>query len=196
MLKRLPIGRLLIVSLAVAGCERRAGGSTTGAAIWPSPSAQALNAIPLGAPPGAVVNVAQSIHNPLEGQPQAIAQGKALFGSMNCVYCHASGGKGLMGPALDNAGWRYGGSPAEIYNSIHDGRPKGMPAWGARLPSDEIWKLVAYIESLGGATAPTSPPTINPVASRPSSTELQPTQGARPDRSNKAIVSDGIGHGR
>jgi cytochrome c oxidase cbb3-type subunit 3 len=55
-----------------------------------------------------------------------------------------------MGPDLTDDYWRYGGYPAQVYRSIHDGRAQGMPAWGAALPEEEIWKLVAYIESLGG----------------------------------------------
>jgi cytochrome c oxidase cbb3-type subunit 3 len=57
-----------------------------------------------------------------------------------------------MGPPLNNTGWRYGGTPAELYRSIHDGRPGGMPAWGARLPPEQIWKLVAYLQTLANAT--------------------------------------------
>jgi hypothetical protein len=30
-----------------------------------------------------------------------------------------------------------------------------MPAWKRALPPDQIWKLVAYIQSFGGATSPT-----------------------------------------
>ncbi len=56
-----------------------------------------------------------------------------------------------MGPALNDKYWRYGGTPAQIYKSIYEGRPKGMPAWGTALPPNDIWQLVAYIESLGGS---------------------------------------------
>jgi cytochrome c oxidase cbb3-type subunit 3 len=56
-----------------------------------------------------------------------------------------------MGPDLTDTYWRYGGSPADIYKSIYEGRPQGMPAWGRALSPDVIWKLVAYIESKGGA---------------------------------------------
>ena len=44
-----------------------------------------------------------------------------------------------------------GGSPADIYKSIFEGRPEGMPAWGRSIPPAQIWKVVAYIESKGGA---------------------------------------------
>jgi mono/diheme cytochrome c family protein len=40
----------------------------------------------------------------------------------------------------------------DVFNSIYRGRAKGMPAWGPLLTEDQIWKLVAYVHSLGGAT--------------------------------------------
>jgi mono/diheme cytochrome c family protein len=30
-----------------------------------------------------------------------------------------------------------------------------MPAWGKALPPQDIWKLVSYIQGLGGAVKPT-----------------------------------------
>ncbi len=103
-------------------------------------------------------------------------RGKALFGAMNCSYCHGVGATGLMGPPLNGRGWRYGGTPVELYKSIHDGRPQGMPAWGDRLPPQEIWRLVAYIESLGGATPPATPQMAKLAPPGPSSTGEQPAQ--------------------
>lgn len=72
---------------------------------------------------------------------------------MNCAGCHAYNGTGNMGPDLTDAEWRYGGLPIEIYKTIRDGRPQGMPAWGAALPPAEIWKIVAFIQSLGGTVS-------------------------------------------
>ena len=115
---------------------------------------------PLGALPGGDVagvshdQVGAGIRNPLEGQPDAIADGKRLFVQMNCAGCHGYDLGGSMGPNLKDNYWRYGGSPAAIYRSIADGHPQGMPAWGRALPPDQIWKLVAYIQSYGGATPP------------------------------------------
>ncbi len=58
-----------------------------------------------------------------------------------------------MGPDLTDTYWRYGGLPAEIYQSIAQGRPQGMPSWGRALPPEDIWKLVAYIQSFGGTVS-------------------------------------------
>jgi cytochrome c oxidase cbb3-type subunit 3 len=153
---------LLLATLSLAACGRVRGDSTTGSARAQVPTDQTLNAVPLGAPPGEPVSVANQIANPFAGDAQAVAEGKALFGAMNCVYCHGAQASGLMGPALNGTGWRYGGTPAELYNSVHDGRPQGMPAWGGRLPPDQIWKIVAYLRTLGDASG--QPSTTGPQA--------------------------------
>ena len=86
--------------------------------------------------------------NPYEGNGEAITQGRALFKSMNCIGCHAAEGGGGMGPPLSDTTWIYGGEPAQIYLTIVQGRPNGMPSFGNALPSDEVWKLVSYVRSL------------------------------------------------
>ena len=40
---------------------------------------------------------------------------------------------------------------------IAEGRAKGMPAWGPRVPERQIWQLVAYIRSLGTDDEPARP---------------------------------------
>lgn len=119
------------------------------------PAPDEVTAVPVGQPAGMTdtPESALSTANPYAANPQAITAGKALYMKMNCAGCHAYNGSGNMGPDLSDTYWRYGGLPIQIYKSIHDGRPQGMPAWGAALPPQEIWKIVAYIQSLGGATA-------------------------------------------
>jgi cytochrome c oxidase cbb3-type subunit 3 len=174
---------LLAFALAAGACRRET--DPTAASL---PSDQTLRGVPLGAPPGQGASPAAAIRNPFEGDPGAVQDGKTLFGAMNCVYCHGVGASGLMGPPLNGQGWRYGGTPAEIYNSIHDGRPQGMPAWGARLPPDQIWRLVAYIESLGGARPPATPQMPALGEPRPSATGPQTADQARADASHRALL--------
>ncbi|HEY2749722.1 c-type cytochrome [Phenylobacterium sp.] len=164
----------LLVTL-MAACSRARGDSTTGGAPAQVPADAALNSIPLGAPPGQPIS-ASRIANPFAGNAQAAAEGKQLFSAMNCVYCHGAEASGLMGPALNNAGWRYGGAPAELYRSIHDGRPQGMPAWGGRLPPEQIWKLVAYLETLADASG------------RPSTTGAQAAEQDPADSSHQGLI--------
>jgi cytochrome c oxidase cbb3-type subunit 3 len=80
-----------------------------------------------------------------------ISQGKRLYKWYNCNGCHASGGGG-MGPALMDAKWLYGSDPAEIFATIMNGRPNGMPAFRGRVPEEQAWQLVAYVRSMSGLT--------------------------------------------
>jgi cytochrome c551/c552 len=99
------------------------------------------------------LRAADEIANPLAGDANAIEEGHRLFIAMNCAGCHGYDAKGGMGPNLTDAYWRYGGMPSSIYNSIYEGRPQGMPAWGRALPALDIWKIVSFVQSLGGAVA-------------------------------------------
>jgi len=142
---------LAVVSvLALAGCDHSRGGSTVGPPVQASNAPEAIISLPLGDIAGATPNAA-SVPNPYGNSPEAAQQGQALFVKMNCAGCHGYGAKGGMGPNLTDTYWRYGGTPVLIFKSIYEGRPQGMPAWNPSLPPEEIWKLVAYIESLGGA---------------------------------------------
>ncbi len=119
------------------------------------PSPGELARVPVGViAGGAQGELAANIENPYANQPQAVQEGKQLFVQMNCAGCHSYDGTGNMGPNLTDKSWRYGGTPAQIFNSIYDGRSLGMPAWGRALPASAIWKIVAYIQSLGGTFAP------------------------------------------
>jgi cytochrome c oxidase cbb3-type subunit 3 len=94
------------------------------------------------------------IKNPSQGDPHASERGMKYFISFNCVGCHADNGGGGMGPALSNNIFIYGGQPENIYLSIFQGRPNGMPAWGAVLPDSVIWDLVTYIGKLSNEPSP------------------------------------------
>ena len=78
-----------------------------------------------------------------------ISEGKLLYTQYNCVGCHAHGGGGI-GPALTDDEWIYGAQPAQIYSTIVEGRPNGMPAFGGRIPSQQVWQIVSYIDALAG----------------------------------------------
>jgi len=106
-----------------------------------------------------------AIKNPAQGDPQAANRGMQYFISFNCNGCHADNGGGGMGPSLSNNVFVYGSAPENIYLSIYQGRPNGMPAWGAVLPEAVIWDLVTYIGKLSnepnrqwGRTFAPSPP--------------------------------------
>jgi cytochrome c oxidase cbb3-type subunit 3 len=85
--------------------------------------------------------------NPVGGDAKVAGQGEVLFNVMNCDGCHGAGGLGFVGPSLVDGRWRFGGDDAAIFHSIRDGRPHGMPAYGAMLPDAVIWQLVTYLQS-------------------------------------------------
>lgn len=86
--------------------------------------------------------------------PAAPQRGMIAFSAFNCVGCHMGNGGGGMGPSLSDGNFIYGGNPENLYLTIVQGRPNGMPAWGTVLPSETIWDLVAYIRNLGSAPHP------------------------------------------
>lgn len=78
-----------------------------------------------------------------------MSQGKQWFTWYNCNGCHGQGGGG-SGPALMDATWLYGSAPEQIFTTIVDGRPNGMPAFRGRIPDHQVWQLVAYVRSMSG----------------------------------------------
>ena len=86
----------------------------------------------------------------VENNAYAVSQGKRLFRWYNCSGCHAPGGGGDWGPALSDGKWIYGSRPQDIYASIVEGRPAGMPSFGSHIPEDQVWDLVAYVRSMSG----------------------------------------------
>ena len=89
------------------------------------------------------------VTNPYEHNAWAIAEGKRLFSWFNCVGCHAHGGGG-MGPPLMDAQWRYGSDPENIFATIMEGRPNGMPSFRGKIPEYQVWQIAAYVQSLSG----------------------------------------------
>lgn len=86
--------------------------------------------------------------NPYENDKAAVATGGKLFVAYNCIDCHGADGSGAMGPSFADGRWHFGGAAAEVFESIYQGRPDGMPAWGGRISNDQIWMLTAYVRSL------------------------------------------------
>lgn len=84
-----------------------------------------------------------------ENNAYAVAEGKRLYNAYNCVGCHAQGG-GAIGPALMDDIWIYGSRPDQIYSTIVQGRPNGMPSFAGRIPDYQMWEIVAYVRSMSG----------------------------------------------
>jgi cytochrome c oxidase cbb3-type subunit 3 len=97
------------------------------------------------------------VNNSYEENAYAIGNGQQLFNQFNCAGCHAHGGGG-MGPPLMDDQWIYGSRPEQIFATIVEGRPNGMPAWRNRIPAYEIWQISAYVRSLSGLTSQNASP--------------------------------------
>jgi cytochrome c oxidase cbb3-type subunit 3 len=77
------------------------------------------------------------------------AAGKPLFTA--CSACHGADGKGnlaLGAPNLTDHIWLYGGTAADIEQTLNEGRQGKMPAWSPRLSDDQIRVLAAYVHHL------------------------------------------------
>lgn len=143
---------LAAVSLTACKPQQPAGASASQVGRVDLPQVSYVLRAPEGPVPTLAVSYVQSsVRNPFERNQGAIEEGRFLYVRMNCAYCHGFDGKGGMGPDLTDQRWRYGASDADIFNSIFRGRAQGMPAWGEILPQIQIWELVAYVQSLGGA---------------------------------------------
>lgn len=137
---------LLTMAVLLAACEREARRFRE----YPPTGDPQQKVVVSDLQPGpAVVNAL--LVNAYEDNAYALSQGKRLFSQMNCVGCHSHGG-GNMGPALMDNQWIYGSEPEQIYASIAQGRPNGMPAWGRLLSPQQIWQLTGYVRSMAGLT--------------------------------------------
>jgi cytochrome c oxidase cbb3-type subunit 3 len=112
---------------------------------------------PLGPVPGPMRGTERVVPNPYQGDPAAMLEGRRMFVAMNCSGCHGGHAGGGMGPSLRDEVWIYGNRPMDIFDSISNGRANGMPAWGTMLPQQQIWQIVAYIQSMRTPQEPEPP---------------------------------------
>lgn len=135
----------LLLSLA-ASSQQPAQPSDPRRAAAPAGSVSDIPVIPGPARPADDATMS----NPYEGDQEAIRVGQRYYEWYNCSGCHAPKGGGGMGPPLSDDDWIYGDDPVSIFKSIWEGRPEGMPAWAGKIPPEEVWKLVAYLQDLPG----------------------------------------------
>jgi cytochrome c oxidase cbb3-type subunit 3 len=130
----------------LVGCEREQREFTTVRPADTPPAENAMNNLVAGRTDFALR--ARQEHTYQDNAYQ-LAQGQALYSAFNCVGCHAHGG-GDVGPALMDDKWIYGGEIDQVYLSIAQGRPNGMPAFAGLVPPQQMWQLAAYVRSLSG----------------------------------------------
>jgi cytochrome c oxidase cbb3-type subunit 3 len=140
---------LMMLSLGLSSCRRPQESSVANEAAFP----QSTNVGPI---PGDVTVVHQNL-DPYLKDVVAIQEGHRLFAWYNCSGCHGVHGGGGMGPSLRDETWMYGNSDAQIMDTLIHGRSKGMPAWGNKIPEDQLWKVIAYIKSMNTPLEPDAP---------------------------------------
>jgi cytochrome c oxidase cbb3-type subunit 3 len=143
-----------VMALAVAGCHREARQLETPQQTQSMPDPVAMSPLVGGIEAAEFRELQRRTY---EKNAYHLAEGKRLYTWFNCVGCHSHGGGG-SGPPLMDERWIYGAEIDQIYLSIVQGRPNGMPAFGGRIPPQQIWQIAAYVRSLSG---------FGPKAARP-----------------------------
>lgn len=148
-MKRGALLLLAIATLVLAACKREERRFRE-----PAPSAAASNGITVSglhpaAPTQGSTQPNSPVNNPYSESAYAVSEGGKLYNAYNCSGCHFHGGGGI-GPPLMDAKWIYGSEPQNIYATIVEGRPNGMPAFRGKIPDFQVWEIVAYVRSLSG----------------------------------------------
>ena len=84
--------------------------------------------------------------NPFD-TPQDVELGNRLF-QTHCSYCHGAGGEGGRGADLTTGQYRFGGSDAELFNTIRNGI-EGSEMGPVRATDDAVWRMAAFVKRLG-----------------------------------------------
>jgi cytochrome c oxidase cbb3-type subunit III len=154
-MKAFVVAICLCAIAAAGGCKREERGFR----VEPPQAARtkdlSLTALFAGEPP-----VGTTVSNEYEENAFAMNEGKRLFTWYNCSGCHAHGGGGMGPPLMDNR-WIYGGEPQQIFATIVQGRPNGMPSFRGKIPDFQVWQLAAYVRSMSGNVSRDAAPTRN-----------------------------------
>jgi cytochrome c oxidase cbb3-type subunit 3 len=166
----------LLLGGALLGCEREKRNFTEGPGASQAPDTIALSAIQPG-------TSTATVDSPYDYNAYSLAQGKQLYEWFNCSGCHAQGG-GAIGPALMDEKWIYGDQPQNIFATIVEGRPNGMPSFRGRIATQQVWQLVAYVRSLSGQVSKDAAPSRSDhlfmKKSEQSTQDLKPSDSSPP----------------
>jgi cytochrome c oxidase cbb3-type subunit 3 len=164
-------------ALTLAGCDRERRDIRPTPAVETGPHAVSLSDLypgPVGSPTPDDPRAQE-----YDGNAFHISNGQRYYKWFNCNGCHFNGGGGI-GPALMDEKWRYGGKIEQIYATIAQGRPNGMPAFKDKIPEQQIWEIAAYVRSLSGQAdklAVSSRPDAMRATSPPSNIDAKPQTG-------------------
>jgi cytochrome c oxidase cbb3-type subunit 3 len=142
--------------IAVSSCEREARRYRQLPAAAARETAIRLTALQPGVP-----QPQSAVESPYRRNAWGMGEGKRLYAAYNCAPCHGASGGGAIGPPLMDDKWIYGALPDQIYATISQGRPNGMPSFGGHVSTDQIWQLVAYVEAMSAQVPATAAPGRN-----------------------------------
>jgi cytochrome c oxidase cbb3-type subunit 3 len=120
-------------------------------------------------------------NSPFQQNAYGISEGKRLYEQFNCVGCHSHGGGG-MGPPLMDDRWIYGSQAANIFDTIVEGRPNGMPSFRNKISDQQVWMIVAYVQAMSGNA---------PLAALPSRSDHM--RYSAPENARPAVIPRQVG---
>jgi cytochrome c oxidase cbb3-type subunit III len=167
----------LFVALFAAGCKREQRQFST-----PPSTFKSYDVTMSDIRPG-VGGMPMPVQNPAEQRAFDANEGKRLYSQYNCSGCHFNGGGGI-GPPLMDEKWIYGDRSENIYSTIVEGRPNGMPSFREKIPDAQVQQLVAYVRSMSGQlrkdVAPTRNDSMNARRSEQRTERKTPQQTTEP----------------
>ena len=90
---------------------------------------------------------ARTLENPYAGAEDAVLAGEKLF-RRHCAECHGFDGRGREKAPDLHSGVIQSASAGALFWFLTNGDLKrGMPSW-SRLPDQQRWQLVTYIQTL------------------------------------------------
>jgi cytochrome c oxidase cbb3-type subunit 3 len=149
-MKRTVLTSAVLSMLVLVGCQREDRRFREPAASSAATQGLTVSGLRPGEPTTGTAQPFDSpVSNPYSDNAYAISEGEKLYDAYNCVGCHAHGGGGIGPPLMDNK-WIYGSDPQNIYATIVQGRPNGMPSFRYKIPDQQVWEIVAYVRSMSG----------------------------------------------
>jgi cytochrome c oxidase cbb3-type subunit 3 len=137
---------MLLTCLCLTACNRESRDAVTTSPAETGPRGVTLSELYAGQP-------APTPEDPraqeYEGNAAHIANGQRYYKWFNCTGCHFNGGGGIGPPLMDDK-WIYGGRIEQIYATIVQGRPNGMPSFKDKIPEAQVWEIAAYVRSMSG----------------------------------------------
>jgi cytochrome c oxidase cbb3-type subunit III len=147
---RRAVSILLLAALAavvVAACEREQREARAEPVAEVAPLSITLSNLYPGQPPSPPEPSPQRAE--YENNAYHVSEGKRLYEWFNCSGCHAHGG-GDIGPPLIDDQWIYGSEIENIYTTVVQGRPNGMPSFRNKIPEQQVWQIAAYVRAMSG----------------------------------------------